>query len=88
MKKIILFTLVFLLSIVGYSQDLSVQTESFDGGIPATWAVFDNGVGTSQKWQITSNAPEVYSAPNSSHNCLPPHLQHCSSSEYFLYLLV
>jgi gliding motility-associated-like protein len=50
MKKITLVIFMSLLSFLGYAQ----FPESFDTGIPATWNVMDNGVGTVQSWTTTS----------------------------------
>jgi gliding motility-associated-like protein len=49
MKRITLVMLLFILSNVGYSQLLS----DFETGIPASWAVFNNGLG-SNVWTTTN----------------------------------
>ena len=54
MKKSILFFMLFLSIFYANSQ------EGFETGIPATWTVFDNGVGTAQSWGITTTAENVY----------------------------
>src|SRR6478752_9130634 len=56
MKKNVLL-LLFLISFSGYSQ----LNEGFESGIPATWTIFDNGIGTAQSWGITTNAANVHS---------------------------
>lgn len=61
MKKIISVLLFSLLSFFGYSQ----LNEGFESGIPATWAVFDNGIGTTQSWSTTSVAINVYAGTSS-----------------------
>ncbi|WP_299125092.1 choice-of-anchor J domain-containing protein [uncultured Winogradskyella sp.] len=50
MKKITLLLLTLCISLVSYAQ----FPESFDGGpnIPAGWAVFDNGIGTTWSWTV------------------------------------
>lgn len=50
MKKITLLILTLCVSFMSYAQ----FPESFDGGatIPAGWAVFDNGVGTTWSWTV------------------------------------
>lgn len=50
MKKITLVFLMSLLSFLGFAQ----FPENFDSGIPASWNVMDNGVGTTQSWTTTS----------------------------------
>ncbi|MBA4152905.1 fibronectin type III domain-containing protein [Flavobacterium sp.] len=49
MKRITLVILLFLLTGVGYSQ----FNQNFESGIPATWAVFNNGLGTNT-WTTTT----------------------------------
>ena len=62
MKKIILTLLTSLVFSIGYAQQLSTYTESFDSGnIPSSWTSFDNGVGAEQIWHTTNNAANVYS---------------------------
>ena len=56
MKKITLLLFLFI-SFSSYSQ----LDEGFESGIPTTWTVFDNGVGTVQSWGITTNAANVHS---------------------------
>jgi hypothetical protein len=82
MKRITLVILLFLLTGVGYAQ----FTENFESGIPSTWAVFNNGIGTNT-WTTTSvvttpptvcqgttaafmNARQQISAGNTSENWL------------------
>ncbi|WP_179020945.1 T9SS-dependent choice-of-anchor J family protein [Winogradskyella forsetii] len=50
MKKITLFIFALCISFTSFAQ----FPESFDGGptIPAGWAVFDNGIGTSFSWTV------------------------------------
>ncbi|MBN8565447.1 MAG: fibronectin type III domain-containing protein, partial [Flavobacteriales bacterium] len=48
MKRITLVLLLLMLTGFGYS-----QTENFEGGIPGTWAVFNNGIG-GNTWTATS----------------------------------
>lgn len=43
-------------SFLGHSQ----FSENFDLGIPATWTVFDNGVGLAQSWQTTTVPVNVF----------------------------
>jgi len=67
MKKIILLLLISFFSISGYSQ---LALEGFESGIPSTWAVFDNGVGTNQSWGINNavaTPPIVYQGNNAAY---------------------
>tara|TARA_R110002033_G_scaffold118984_2_gene162484 strand:- start:1094 stop:2686 length:1593 start_codon:yes stop_codon:yes gene_type:complete len=50
MKKITLLMLTLCVSFLSYAQ----FPESFDGGatIPAGWAVYDNGIGTTYSWAV------------------------------------
>jgi len=67
MKKITLLLLLSLFSINSYSQ---LALEGFESGIPGTWAVFDNGVGTVQSWTINSTLatpPLVYQGNNAAY---------------------
>ena len=52
-KSIHSFSIVsfLLLSIMSHAQ---VFTEDFESGIPNTWAIFDNGVGTGVSWEATT----------------------------------
>jgi gliding motility-associated-like protein len=50
MKKITFLIFMSFMSFLGYAQ----FPENFDAGIPATWNVMDNGVGTVQSWTTTS----------------------------------
>ena len=56
MKKIIFIILMSFVSFLGHSQ----FSENFDLGIPATWTVFDNGVGLAQSWQTTTVPVNVF----------------------------
>jgi gliding motility-associated-like protein len=80
MKKIIFSLLLTTVSICGYSQMAQEGFESTTGpdALPATtwslgtgdWAVFDNGVGTGQRWGINSaitTPPVVYQGVNSAY---------------------
>ena len=83
MKKITILVLTSLLSICGYSQMALEGFESTTGpdALPSTnwtlgtgnWAVFDNGVGTGQRWGINStvatppNPPIVYQGANAAY---------------------
>jgi len=67
MKKIILLLLISFFSFSGYSQ---LALEGFESGIPSTWAVFDNGVGTNQSWGINNavaTPPTVYQGNNAAY---------------------
>jgi hypothetical protein len=77
MKKITILILTALMSICGYSQLALEGFESTAGpsALPSTnwtlgtgnWAVFDNGVGTAQRWGINSTVatpPIVYQGAN------------------------
>ncbi|MCX6172242.1 MAG: choice-of-anchor J domain-containing protein, partial [Flavobacterium sp.] len=67
MKKIILLLLMSFFSFSGYSQ---LAMEGFESGIPSTWAVFDNGVGTGQSWGINNTVatpPIVYQGNNAAY---------------------
>ncbi|OXA69909.1 hypothetical protein B0A58_15085, partial [Flavobacterium branchiophilum NBRC 15030 = ATCC 35035] len=79
MKKITLL-LLFLSSMLGYSQMALEGFENTTGpdALPATnwtlgtgsWAVFDNGVGTAERWNINSSVstpPFVYAGTNSAY---------------------
>jgi len=67
MKRITLLILFSFFSLCGYSQ---LALEGFESGIPSTWAVFDNGVGTVQSWTINSTVatpPIVYQGANAAY---------------------
>ncbi len=79
MKKHLLFLLLVLVSFSGYSQ-LSEGFENTTGpnALPSTtwtlssgnWAVFDNGVGTTQRWNFinfVTNPPAVNSGTNAAY---------------------
>jgi hypothetical protein len=57
MKKIIFNILLSFVSFVGYSQ---IINENFDTGIPSSWSILDNGVGTGQSWITTTVAANVF----------------------------
>ncbi|WP_035679209.1 fibronectin type III domain-containing protein, partial [Flavobacterium limnosediminis] len=57
MKKITLVIFMSLLSFLGYAQ----FPESFDSGIPTTWNVMDNGVGTVRNWTTTTSFAPTHS---------------------------
>ncbi|MEY2630318.1 MAG: putative adhesin, partial [Bacteroidota bacterium] len=83
MKKITILVLTSLMSICGYSQMALEGFESTTGptALPSTtwtlgtgnWAVFDNGVGTVQRWGINSTTvtpptpPIVYQGTNAAY---------------------
>ena len=80
MKKITLLLLTFFSSLCGYSQLALEGFESTTGPdvLPGTtwtlgtgnWAVFDNGIGTGQRWGINSTVSEppiVYQGTNSAY---------------------
>ncbi|MCU0349837.1 MAG: gliding motility-associated C-terminal domain-containing protein [Flavobacterium sp.] len=50
MKKLLLL-FMSLWTFTSFAQ----LNEGFEGGIPSTWAVFDNGIGTANSWTTTSN---------------------------------
>ncbi|WP_396195815.1 hypothetical protein, partial [Flavobacterium sp.] len=77
MKKTTLLILLMFFSVFGYSQMALEGFESTAGpsALPSTnwtlgtgnWAVFDNGVGTAQRWGINSTVatpPIVYQGAN------------------------
>lgn len=79
MKKITLLLLVLFFSLSGYSQFTPVTVEGFEStsgpdALPSTnwtlatgnWAVFDNGVGTGQRWGI-STAGNQYQGVNAAY---------------------
>ncbi|ESU24605.1 hypothetical protein FEDK69T_05260 [Flavobacterium enshiense DK69] len=53
MKKITIVIFMLLISLLGFAQ----LPEGFESGIPATWKVMDNNVGTVQSWVGTSTSP-------------------------------
>ncbi|WP_412476438.1 fibronectin type III domain-containing protein [Flavobacterium sp. TBRC 19031] len=83
MKKITILLMTFLMSFCGYSQMALEGFESTTGpdALPSTnwtlgtgnWAVFDNGVGTVQRWGINSTVvtpptpPIVYQGTNAAY---------------------
>ncbi|WP_291131972.1 choice-of-anchor L domain-containing protein [Flavobacterium sp. UBA7682] len=80
MKKITLLLLIFFFSLQGYSQLALEGFESTTGpeALPGTtwtlgtgnWAVFDNGIGTAQRWGINNtinDPPIVYQGTNSAY---------------------
>ena len=67
MKKITLLLLLSLFTIDSYSQ---LALEGFESGIPSSWSVFDNGVGTVQSWGINNTVatpPLVYQGTNAAY---------------------
>ncbi|MEW5676466.1 fibronectin type III domain-containing protein [Flavobacterium enshiense] len=50
MKKITFLIFMSLISFLGHAQ----FPEYFDSGMPSTWAIMDNGVGTAQSWTTTT----------------------------------
>ena len=81
MKKITLLIVILLLSFLGFSQGLPLEgfenTAGPDLPAPTTpsawnigtgeWAVFDNGVGLTKRWDIRTVAADVYSGINSAY---------------------
>lgn len=63
MKKITLLLLTFFMSFVTYGQGL---TENFEGGLPADWVQFNNGLGSPPRlWALNTNPTFSVSVPNS-----------------------
>lgn len=55
-KLSIQFFMLFCLSLLSFSVSAQL-TEDFEGSIPpAGWAIFDNGIGTTQSWQASTTA--------------------------------
>ncbi|AWA29374.1 hypothetical protein HYN48_04325 [Flavobacterium magnum] len=69
MKKIILLFTFLLCSMLGFS-----QLETFEGGIPSTWAVMNgtNGVGAAQPWILNTTPFPVNRSPYAAHNDTTP----------------
>jgi len=63
MKKITFLLLTAFYSLVSFSQGLAGYPQNFDeitpfpGGLPTGWMIADNGVGTTQSWRLTNQAP-------------------------------
>jgi len=63
MKKITFLLLTVFYSLVSFSQGLAGYPQNFDeitpfpGGLPTGWMIADNGVGTTQSWRLTNQAP-------------------------------
>ncbi|AWA29336.1 hypothetical protein HYN48_04110 [Flavobacterium magnum] len=64
MKKITLLLTFLLFSALGYS-----QLETFEGGIPSTWAVMNgtNGAGTLQPWILNTTPFPTFRSPYCAH---------------------
>ncbi|WP_397363809.1 choice-of-anchor J domain-containing protein [Olleya sp. R77988] len=74
---VLLFSFFLLFSSKGFAQ----LTENFDSGIPATWTIFGNGVGT-QTWSTTTDG---YSSTNgTSINPSADNIGDQNTAEYFL----
>ncbi|WP_245538618.1 T9SS-dependent choice-of-anchor J family protein [Saprospira grandis] len=55
-KLSIQFFMLFCLSFLSFSASAQL-TEDFEGSVPPTgWAIFDNGIGTTQSWQADTTA--------------------------------
>ena len=80
MKKIIFIILMSFVSFLGHSQ----INENFDAGIPTTWTVLDNGVGTIQSWGTTTTVANVYGGVGASAEILRENIGAGNTSEDWL----